>query len=165
MHERHLEMASLQPGGPTSHGLEQCRRLFMQDPWLVASQSSGTWPQLHSCFLVMRLGIPSTGTLRASARSLWLSAVAYVRQLFINSSSLSSARIIYFPPGWQVCSSYLTAAVLIDLAKCVLDVWADTMTSSSNLEWVPATVFPIGPSHSTRSPTMRIFCEARRPSL
>lgn len=60
----------------------------------------------------------------------------------------------------QVCSSYFTAAVLIDLAKCVLDVWADTVTSSNNSGWVPATVFPIGPSHSTRSPTVRIFCGA-----
>ena len=60
----------------------------------------------------------------------------------------------------QVCSSYTTATVLIDFAKGVVDIWADTVTSSNSSGWEPATVFPIGPPRSTRSPTVQIFCGA-----
>jgi len=65
----------------------------------------------------------------------------------------------------QMCSSYINAAVLIDLAKCALDWCAVTVASSNRPGCVPAIVFPNGPSHSTRSPTVRIFCGTSRPSL
>lgn len=49
-------------------------------------------------------------------------------------------------------SSYFTAAALID-RKCVLDMWADTVSSSKSSGCVPPTVFPNGLSHRTSFPT------------
>lgn len=48
-------------------------------------------------------------------------------------------------------SVYLTAAVLMDLPKCVFDVWAIKVTSLKRSGCVPPMVLPSGLSQSTRS--------------
>lgn len=115
------------------------------------------FPQQHPPHLGSQAA-PMLSYLHQSRNSRLVAAVTFTSAIssFCNCAGLFVGSFI---------SSYLTAAVLMERAKCVLDLCAATSISSNSLGCAPPTVFPSGLSHKTRSATTFTLCGASLPSL